>query len=270
MRTHSLISRLAALVVLAGLAAAGPPAQAEFWNGPNSTGVYNTLINTSTGVNMTAYFGYDSNGKSTWRTCMADNDNSTKQIDCEASQVYHNGQQLGGTYRAPDAPQNAGPLGIRWDTPIEGSLTEFDRREMGTLRLSTDATQQLTRTTIEAGRPPSNPLKNYHPSAYYWNPSEPGIGWAIETQGDSFFAAVYHYDTNGDPIWSFTTGVMTSASSYSGTLQRCTKSGSTVTCSSLGAISMTFYLQFPGAPTSYRIMVLLPGGTTTVLQQFRF
>ncbi len=38
-------------------------------------------------------------------------------------------------------------------------------------------------------------------SGWWWNPDEPGTGFAIEIQDDKVFAAFYVYDDLGNPIW---------------------------------------------------------------------
>ncbi|WP_154224247.1 hypothetical protein [Marinicella rhabdoformis] len=38
-------------------------------------------------------------------------------------------------------------------------------------------------------------------SGWWWNPSEPGTGYAIEIQDNMLFAAFYVYDEDGNPLW---------------------------------------------------------------------
>lgn len=38
-------------------------------------------------------------------------------------------------------------------------------------------------------------------SGWWWNPDEPGTGYAIEIQDNMLFAAFYVYDEDGNPLW---------------------------------------------------------------------
>lgn len=43
-------------------------------------------------------------------------------------------------------------------------------------------------------------------SGWWWNPAEPGRGYAIEKQGDKIFFAAFLYDSQGGPLWYAATG----------------------------------------------------------------
>jgi hypothetical protein len=48
---------------------------------------------------------------------------------------------------------------------------------------------------------------NFPPSSgFWWNPAEPGRGWAIEVQDDVVFIAHYVYDQPGNPVFLTTAG----------------------------------------------------------------
>lgn len=55
-------------------------------------------------------------------------------------------------------------------------------------------------------------------SGFYWNPTEPGSGIAIEIQDNILFLAGYVYDTQGRATWVTSAGPLGGNSQYSGTL----------------------------------------------------
>lgn len=63
-----------------------------------------------------------------------------------------------------------------------------------------------------------NPLQVPLATGWWWNPSEPGRGYAIEVSGDQMKLGVFAYAEDGTPIWYTGTGTV-SATSWSGSLQ---------------------------------------------------
>jgi hypothetical protein len=57
-------------------------------------------------------------------------------------------------------------------------------------------------------------------SGWYFNPNEPGRGFAIEIQGNTLFMAAFLYDAAGNPIWFVSGGPMSSDNTYSGAAYR--------------------------------------------------
>ena len=55
-------------------------------------------------------------------------------------------------------------------------------------------------------------------SGQYWNPEEPGSGFAIEIQDNYLFITFYVYDEDGFPVWYTSEGLLDGNSSYSGRL----------------------------------------------------
>ena len=56
-------------------------------------------------------------------------------------------------------------------------------------------------------------------TGWWWNPSEPGRGFSLETRNGRFFFATFLYDTDGSPLWFVANGPGNGAS-YSGALAR--------------------------------------------------
>lgn len=264
MRTPNLI---AAAVLALALAA---PAKAEFWNAPNNAGTFDYPIRPSTGETMAVHFGYDAlTGQPTWKLSIAETSFNVLRFE-GPTQTFRGGQPLGGTYRAPLGGLDGGTISLSWISATDGNLTDFARSELGTLRLANDPLETITRTEIEAGRPPRN-TQIVVPNGWYWNPDESGSGYALEVQGSTLFVAIFSYETTGEPTWYITTGAMTTHALYAGSLQRCTRDGAVV-CADQGTISLTLREE-PAtlfAAASPRIDVTLPNGATTTLRPYRF
>jgi hypothetical protein len=111
-------------------------------------------------------------------------------------------------------------------------------------------------------------------SGYWWNPAEPARGFVIEVQGNTMFMAGFLYDSNGGATWVGSTGAMTSATQYSGTLLTYaggqTLTGvyqSPATTPSPGNIAITFSsdtagsLTWPGGTIPIERFDIVPGGS---------
>ena len=55
-------------------------------------------------------------------------------------------------------------------------------------------------------------------SGQYWNPEEPGSGYAIEIQDNYLFITFYVYDEDGFPVWYTSEGFLDGNSSFTGRL----------------------------------------------------
>ncbi len=104
---------------------------------------------------------------------------------------------------------------------------------------------------------------------WWWNPAEPGRGFAIEVRNGNLFFAAYLYDEAGRASWTLSTGPMSSGSTYSGGLQSFGDGQALfggyrppTFLGSPGALS----LQFTGARTA---TMFWPGGAVP-LQRFPF
>lgn len=251
---------LLALSMIAGIGA-GTPAHAGTWSGPNNTGLQHFAIG-SAGESMLVHYGYDdATGRATF--CLGFAAYTTTNFDADMLTV-RNGPQLGGAYRQATTTPCA-PLSVKWFTATEGDVAQG---EHGVMRFQGEATQALTRTTIETGNPPPNPAKNYHPAGFWWDPNLSGIGYGIDIRGDTLFAGIYASDGAGLDTWSITTGSMTSATLYEGRVQDCNKTSGSVVCTDAGAITMQFSTIAIGLTTALRINVTLPNGATTTLQSY--
>lgn len=104
---------------------------------------------------------------------------------------------------------------------------------------------------------------------WWWNPSEPGRGFAIEVRNGNLFFASYLYDNTGRAIWDISSGPMSSGSTYSGILQAFANGqalfGGYRPPAFQGSPG-TIMLQFTGTRTATMVW---PGGSVA-LQRFPF
>jgi subtilisin len=103
---------------------------------------------------------------------------------------------------------------------------------------------------------------------WWWNPAEPGRGFAIEVHNGNLFFAAYLYEADGRASWTISTGPM-AGTSYSGSLQSFANGQSLASgyrapsfIGSPGGMS----LQFTGTRTA---TLTWPGGTVP-LQRYPF
>ncbi|MBX3587494.1 MAG: S8 family serine peptidase [Ramlibacter sp.] len=150
------------------------------------------------------YFGgflYDSSGKATWLTsgpALMESPNAYTGI----LDRYVNGQTLMGPYRSPFRGDSPGTVHIEFSSPTKGRITWSGR------------TFPIERFEIFPGglAQASEPNFQRVSSGWYWDPAQPGRGYALEVQGDKLFAAGFMYDEYGDPVWYVTTATLTAGS----------------------------------------------------------
>jgi hypothetical protein len=264
---HTLIA-----TVLAALAGLSTPSQAQLWSGTTTLGdldytglCHHRMVSDPT-KQFLGRFGYERLTGDP-RYGAATGTNSSTRFD-GTLYVVSGGQALGGTYRAPTFTP-AGEIAVDWASPANGSETPYARADRGTLHLPWDAPQALTRTTVEGsgGYKAPNPLVAYFSDGWWYNPAEAGTGLCVTIQGDTAFVLLMA----GDGSWYMTTGAMTSATFYTGSLNRCSKPAGDAVCTAIGTISLTF--RAVRAPTtnlliSEHIDMVLPSGATTTLNRF--
>jgi len=263
------------LYLTAAILALAQPAEAQLWSGMTTlgdfdyTGLCHARVNADPSKQLVVHFGYHrTTGAPIYGVSLGDN--STTQFDAPIY-VVSNGQALGGTFR-PATMTQAGDVSVRWGSAVDGNETPFDRDLIGTIYLSWDThlIKAITRTRLVSGTGGAvapNPLMNYFSSGWYWNPNEPGTGYCLEIQADTAFVGIMA----GDGSWAFTSGPMTSRGLYTGSLQKCGRSGGNVVCTDQGTISLTFrevLAPTTNAVISQHIDVRLPNGFTTTLEKF--
>ncbi|MDP2367517.1 S8 family peptidase [Rhodoferax sp.] len=105
-------------------------------------------------------------------------------------------------------------------------------------------------------------------SGWWWNELEGGRGYAIEIRNGSLFMAGFLYETTGRPTWFVSTGTMTDASNYEGSMSPYS-GGQTLTgafkTATPGASMGSVKLAFSGAS---RGTLTWPNGQTTPIRRF--
>ncbi|SMC28967.1 Metallo-peptidase family M12B Reprolysin-like [Andreprevotia lacus DSM 23236] len=110
-------------------------------------------------------------------------------------------------------------------------------------------------------------------SGWYWNSSQPGVGYSVEIRNGKAFIGFFMYNTQGKPIWYVSTGAMSSSTSYTGNLLYY-RNGQTLTGNytspssptTIGQVSLTFSdarhatLVLPGLTTNVERFDIVSGG----------
>jgi len=125
---------------------------------------------------------------------------------------------------------------------------------------------------------PAVPAAAAPATGFWWNPAEAGRGFAIEVQNGTLFFGTYLYDTNGRATWAISSGAMSSATQYAGTLipytggQTLTGGPRTATAgTSLGNIVLTFTsdtaasLTWPGGTIPLRRYDIVTNGASAAI-----
>jgi len=112
-------------------------------------------------------------------------------------------------------------------------------------------------------------------TGYWWNPSEGGRGFTIETQGVNTYISGFMYAADGSPIWYLSAGVMVNSFTYYGTFVHYTGSatlngfGPSQAVGSVGNLSLLFNsnssatMVFPGGTRTLQRYEFVPGGLTS-------
>mgnify|MGYP000564805670 CR=1 FL=1 len=209
-----------------------------------------------------AGFLYESSGSATWYVSILDaksNGNWTGDMT-----RYTGGQTLLGPYQAPTSTSVVATAVVNFDTPNTGqmALTFKDGHLPKTL--------QLERFPFWAPIPfaPSN---GSYESGWWWNESESGRGYFIETQGSQAFIASFMYDSTGQPTWYAMLANVLTPSIVTGGIQQYINGQSlsgdykAPTLSPLSAGDLT--IRFSDNETG---VLILPNGHSVPIKRFLF
>lgn len=109
----------------------------------------------------------------------------------------------------------------------------------------------------------------------WWSPANAGWGLAIDQQNGALVIIAYTYDGSRGPVWYFSSGAMTSNTTYSGQAYTytggqcggCSYTAPTVS-GSLGAVSITFTPALSGAPATTGTLTF--GGASYAIERYVF
>jgi alpha-tubulin suppressor-like RCC1 family protein len=235
-----------------------PPQTGWWWN--TAEGGRGYSIEVAGNHLFFASYLYDVTGRATWLVASGNTtlDGSLFTGNLEA---YSQGQTLAGTYRAPSAATNAGPMTLAFNDASHGTL------------IWPGGTVAIERFNIVSSGLTQPQGMNEPEGGWWWNPSESGRGFFLEWQGSELFMAGYMYDDAGNPIWylSSNTSPSSNLQSYTNTWWQYAN-GQTLTGAYKPAMQVNgsvapITITFQGAENA---IMTLPGGRTTAIRRFRF
>lgn len=193
---------LAAVIWLAASAGAAVPESGWWWN-PAEPG-RGWFIESQGGRLFLASFNYAEGGRADWTVALMDADASGGYAG--TLNAFRGGQTLGGAWRAntrvlpdPGAIRIEAPDPRRAQLSWPGGVVPIERLA-------------LMPGGLTAARPPGAPE-----TGWWWDPDEPGRGFAVEVQGGSMFVGAFLYDDDGAPLWLVSGAApMATASRYTG------------------------------------------------------
>jgi hypothetical protein len=188
--------------------ATAEPENGWWWNAAESGRGY--FIETTSGLTYLAGYFYDSDGRATWLSSGGPNPDPYSYRG--TLQSYRDGQTLFGQYRPPDAAVDVGPVEVTFADDQHGTI----KWPGGTIAIE----RQVFGTEEEIPFTPwvlglvDLPFKPE--TGWWWNEAESGSGFSIEVQGSNLFVVSFMYDDDGNPIWYFSAGPMTTPMRYEG------------------------------------------------------
>lgn len=175
------------------------PETGWWWN-PAQSGLGFFLERQANGHIFFAGLLYDTTGRATW---VLSNGPMTGSSYSGPLNTYASGQTLTGAYRANQLSGTVGNLSLQFFDSTHATLIWPG----GTIPI-----QRLgfTKTGL-----PATPGDTQN--GWWWNPDEPGRGFALEAQNGEIFFAGLMYDDGGSPIWYLSTGRFINSMYYVGT-----------------------------------------------------
>jgi len=189
-------SLLLSLCWLSGTAGAAP--QAGWWWNPAESG-RGFFIESQGGIIYLAGYFYADDGRVRW--LVAGGQNADPYHYQGRLLEYRGGQTLFGAYVPPAAPVDMGAIAVDFADDTHGTIT-WPGGAIPIEREIFDATDTVFQP--ETG--------------WYWNPAESGSGYSLEVQGNNLFLVGFMYDSNGNPVWYFSAGPLSTPTTYAGSL----------------------------------------------------
>jgi hypothetical protein len=234
---------------------AGAEAQTGWWWNPAEPG-RGVFLETNGPAAFMGWFAYDQNGANLW--LIARGDILTRRFFRTPLSSFRDGTTLSGPYRAPTFVGNSEPVSVAFPTATTATM------ETGT------ATVTLERFAFVPGGTAADRASFAPETGWWWAPSEPGNGYAIEVQGTVLMLGIAHFDAGGAPRWSLAIGTMisphifeTNATSFDGGQALGQTYRAPTTSSDSGRLSIVF--QDARHATLY-----LPGGRAIQIERFQY
>jgi cytochrome c553 len=139
------------------------------------------------------YFGDD--GRPDWATTAVRYDGSIPRVEGALAQ-FRGGQALVAAWREAQPAPSPGSVSVRLDAPAQATL------------VWPGGSVPIERALLNPGASPQVPGSGYPEPGIWWNPAEPGRGFAIDVQGTQLLLVAYLYDEDGRAAWFTTNGTM--------------------------------------------------------------
>jgi hypothetical protein len=169
-----------------------------WWWNPDEPG-RGFLIDRSGAQIMVGALAYEPDGRASWYLSAG-----TLRCGAEFSGLlvaYGGGQTLSGRFRKATAMREAGRIGIRFLTTTQATVTLPGGRMVPLERYRLDGGGQ-------AGFEPE--------PGWWWNPAEPGRGFAVEVRNGAMLLTAVLYDERGNPVWYVSHGPLVEDRVYRG------------------------------------------------------
>lgn len=173
------------------------PESGWWWN-PDEPG-RGFIIDRSGGQIVIGALAYEPDGRASWSLAAG-------ALGCGnefhgALVAFGGGQTLNGRFRRVTSQREVGRIGIRFLSPSQATLTLPNGRLV-----------PLERYRLEAGA-----RTDFEPEAgWWWNPAEPGRGFAVEAKRGMLLLTGVMYDERGNPVWYVAHGQIGADRSYRG------------------------------------------------------
>ena len=169
-----------------------------WWWNPDEPG-RGFLVDRSGDQLIVGTLAYEADRRASWYL-------STGSLRCGADfngtlVAYGGGQTLSGRFRKASATRDAGRIAIRFVSPTQATLTLPGGRAIPLERYRLDGGG-------EAGFEPE--------AGWWWNPAEPGRGFAVEIRNGAVLLTAAAYDDRGNPVWYVSHGPLAADRSYRG------------------------------------------------------
>lgn len=221
-------------------------------------------------------YAYDNVAGKTWAQMTTDAERAASALrDAQVSWIGSQAVAAAQSYLTAGLDSGGRPLLYTPSTFVSGSsVSHWDRRAMPNLLMEPSLNAGLSGVDITSGfladigwRILSTSAPTITPvTGWYWNASEGGRGFSIETRSSSLFMASFLYASDGAPEWYVSSGTI-SNNSFSGTLDEYVNGqslGGTYRAPSLLGSAGTIGLSFSSSTAG----TLTLNGTSTSIERF--
>jgi len=180
--------------------------QNGFWVDPNFGSGRSVILEVvaSTGELFASTLVYDDSGRAVWYVI-----NSVPNVAVPSAQLqqFAGGQSLNSNFRAPAF---IGSMGT--------AVFTFDTTTTGTISLPGGVVMNIHRLNLVAGGAAAGPSAGAPANGWWYNASESGRGFFLESQSGTMMFSALEYNDLGQATWYYARGAMTTATTFTGSL----------------------------------------------------